>query len=458
MQKNEKSLKILLLNPPGQYIYTRDYYCSKTTKTGYVEHPVDFLILSGILSDGSFNIKVLDAIMLKLNTRNCFKIIKNMRPDVIVFLSGIVSWPEDFNFMRKIKNLLGSRVRLIGTGDIFLNSDTENLMSNNRWLDAILFDFTETDIVKFLKGEHNVRNIIYRNGDSIVPAKQNNLENTFHVPVPNHSLFLNIKYTFPFARHRLYTTLLTDFGCPFNCSFCIYANFHYKTRDLHNVYQELDVIHKLGIKEIFIKDQCFANVPQRAIHICEEMIRKKYDFSWICFIRANQAEEPLLKIMKQAGCHTVIIGVETGSPRIFSKFKPGLSHDKIRNAFTLCQQLKIETVGTFILGFPEETMADIKQTIDFSTTLNCDYASFNIFTSKIKNDLLHKKLLVKDQSGRIGNSCSSNLSFAQLRNAQLLAVKKFYLRPGYLFRRFMKIDSFYRLNSMLKHAWGLFYQ
>lgn len=34
--------KILLLNPPRTKNYIRDYYCSKTSKSGYSYTPVDF--------------------------------------------------------------------------------------------------------------------------------------------------------------------------------------------------------------------------------------------------------------------------------------------------------------------------------------------------------------------------------------------------------------------------------
>ena len=38
-------MKVLLLNPPGRRIYIRDYLCSKTTKSNYLFHPIDLLVL-----------------------------------------------------------------------------------------------------------------------------------------------------------------------------------------------------------------------------------------------------------------------------------------------------------------------------------------------------------------------------------------------------------------------------
>ena len=59
--------KVLLFNPPSRkFNYSRDYFCSKTLKTNYIEHPIDLLILSGILFD-RFKVEILDATVLSLD-------------------------------------------------------------------------------------------------------------------------------------------------------------------------------------------------------------------------------------------------------------------------------------------------------------------------------------------------------------------------------------------------------
>ena len=43
-------MRVLLLNPPGERTYIRDYFCSKTTKSNYLFHPIDLVVLSGTLA------------------------------------------------------------------------------------------------------------------------------------------------------------------------------------------------------------------------------------------------------------------------------------------------------------------------------------------------------------------------------------------------------------------------
>ena len=55
--------RILLLNPPGDELFLRDYYCSKVSKADYVYQPVDLVVMSGIVSRDGHEMAVIDAIV-----------------------------------------------------------------------------------------------------------------------------------------------------------------------------------------------------------------------------------------------------------------------------------------------------------------------------------------------------------------------------------------------------------
>ncbi|HBA25900.1 MAG TPA: hypothetical protein DCY98_00660, partial [Nitrospinae bacterium] len=83
-------MNILLLNPPGKKIYVRDYYCSKTSKANYIYHPIDLLLLSGILAS-RHSVDLIDAIAERLSPDDCLNRIANKKPDAIIALTGAVS-------------------------------------------------------------------------------------------------------------------------------------------------------------------------------------------------------------------------------------------------------------------------------------------------------------------------------------------------------------------------------
>lgn len=205
-------MHFLLLNPPGKMFYTRDYFCSKVTKAGYVEHPVDLLILSGTLSAAGQRVSVIDAVAERLSPAATEKRIDSLDIDAIVFLSGTVSWKEDFEFLSKIKQQ-HPRLLLIGLGDIFLEPEA---FIKNEWLDAVLSDFTSDEILRYAAGnDGNFDTVSFRRDRKICLASGKKNSAQFSLAVPKHELFLDKGYSFPFAHKLPFTTVLTDYGCPF---------------------------------------------------------------------------------------------------------------------------------------------------------------------------------------------------------------------------------------------------
>ncbi len=445
-------MHFLLLNPPGKLPYSRDYFCSKVTKAGYAEHPVDLLILSGIISSAGHKVTVLDAIVQRLDFVTAKQRIDRLDIDAIVFLSGSTSWQDDFKFLREIK-YSRPNLFLIGLGDIFLDQE---IFINNSWLDAVLLDFTTEDILHYFSGERsNLKNILFRDKGKVVVTHRQVDITEFQIPIPRHELFLDKGYTFPFAKRLPFATILTDYGCLFNCSFCLYPCLGFKLRELDNVFDELRYIRSLGIRELFIKDQSFGANRARTIALCEGML-KIAKFSWTCFLRTDIVNLELLNTMKKAGCHTVIFGVENANEEILKKYKPGTTRKNIEEAFRLCRSLGIDTVGIFIFGFPEEDKKSCLETIDLALHLQCDFASFNLFVPKvetpIRKDLIARRLLDKnqpevfDQSGIASVWGIDHLSREELNELRHLALRRFYLRPAYIMKRLIK--SFYSLAQL----------
>jgi anaerobic magnesium-protoporphyrin IX monomethyl ester cyclase len=447
--------KILLLNPPGTLPFGRDYFCSKVMKTGYVEHPVDLLILSGILAD-RHDVAVLDAVAEKMSFPDCRERILSSGVDAIIFLSGCVSWEDDFTFLREIKVALPEAL-FIGLGDIFYNP---HVFPQQQWIDAYILDFTGEDILRYLDGSRaSFRDIVCRDGEKIVkPALSAGAgpSKLFEIPVPRHELFLSKRYSFPFARHLPFTTVLTDFGCGFRCPFCIYSALPFKMRTVHNVVKELEYIHSLGIRELFIKDQTFAFDHARATELCRQMMEHAWNFSWTCFVRANLVTSSLLSTMKEAGCHTVILGVESGNDYLLRKYKPGVTKEAVREAVSLCRKMRISTVATFILGLPEDDNETIRETINFARELGCDFASFNFFVPKpgtvFAQDLPDG---VSDQSGIACVRGNAQVSAEQLVAWRRQALKEFYFSPSYILTSLTKIDSLAQLRMMFSSAKAL---
>lgn len=454
--------KVLLLNPPGERVYIRDYYCSKVSKSNYLFHPIDLLMLSGRLAE-RHELYVIDAIADRIDINSCYGMIKAISPDVVISLIGAVSLEEDIPFLERLKNDV---TQIIITGDIVLE-DPEKWMKRHTFIDAVIMDFTSRDIIPYIEGRYEtITSMVYRTVDSIRRTDYVRPKNEeFELPVPRHDLFKSDGYRFPFIRHKEFATVLTEYGCPFKCSFCIMSTLGSRYRNVENVIEEFKVLKKLGKKEIFIFDQTFGINKKRAIDLCRSMKEEEFNFGWVCYSRVDIVDEKLLREMKEAGCHTIMFGVESASEEILKKYQKGYTKAQIRDAFRLCKKYNIRTVATFVIGLPEETEETANETIEFLKEIDCDFASFNMAVPRmntplrqeaIREGLITPDLEIMDQTGSSIAMPTKYLTIEQVLKLKKKAIRGFYLRPSYLWKRLRGISTLYELKEQVSEGWAMF--
>ncbi len=457
-------MKIVLLNPPGDKAYIRSYYCGSTSKAGYLFQPIDLLMLSGRLA-GEFEITVIDAIADRLGADEAIEEISRFKADAVVCMVSVVSWDTDLRFLGRLKKN-DPRVKIIANGDVFFE-DPEKIFAECGCIDAIIFDFISEDIIHYLKDEcGKASNMLYKKDGRIVirrsapPAAGT----AFSIPIPRHELFLNRNYRFPFAKHSPFTTVLTNFGCPFKCTFCIANTLGFRYRPAEEVYEELLYIIKLGIREVFFEDMTFGLPKYNTVRLLELMISGKLNIGWTCFSRVDVVDREMLALMKMAGCHTIMFGVESASEDILRKYQKGCTKARMKEIFAVSRDVGIKTVGTFILGLPEDDRASVLETIHFAREIDCDYASFNIAVPRpgtplreaaVREGLIRKSSLVFDHSGGSISTISRNLSKEELSRLRKRAIREFYFRPSYILRHLTRMRSLTEFMGHIREFVGL---
>lgn len=453
--------RILLLNPPGNELYLRDQHCSSISKTDYYWEPVDLVILSGILSEKN-DIHVIDAIISNTGEDDCLREIQKLSPEFIIFLTGIVSWKKDFFFMEKVKQQ--NHVCCIATGG-FLREDYNHIMNKYAFLDAVLFDFTSPSIRNYVDGQRDSLNDMCIRVDGEIIKTPLSHYKTFEIPVPRHELFPLKKYRLPHNRYNPFASVLTNYGCPYHCSFCVASGIDFKYRPVENVISELDMLYNnMGIREIFFKDFTFGVPKKVARQLCEEITARFPKLSWICSSRVNVLDDDLLDLMKKAGCHTIQIGVESGSQELLDNHDKQISVEQVKKVFKSCRERGIRTLAHFILGLPGDTEESIRETIKLAKQIKCGYASFNIATPTYGTALRKKCIENKWISEEEGEFDSSNgfpvietpyLSKEKLWKLRNDAVFSFYIRPSYIFQKLAEVKSFRELRLLFKEGASL---
>jgi len=184
----------------------------------------------------------------------------------------------------------------------------------------------------------------------------------------------------------------------------------------------------------------------------QKMIDGRLGLSWYTCVRADMLDDETLGLMKRAGCHTLHIGVESGSEEILRHYQKKVDLKRIEEAFALCRKHRIRTLAFFIIGLPGETPASIGQTIEFAKKIRCDFASFNIasplYGSLLRNECIEKGYISSPEGLEELETSFQEISIAtpfitkeQLHEGHRRARREFYLRPSYLLSRLFSIRS-----------------
>ncbi|MDA3911878.1 MAG: radical SAM protein [Bacteroidales bacterium] len=458
-----KTNQILLLNPPGSKMYFRDYYCAKVSKAKYYYHPIDLVYLSGRLAEFG-NIFVIDAIAEKLSKNECVNQVLNLNPNVIVFLSSAPSYAEDMTFIEAVKKEL-NHCKIIATGDVFRDFK-ENALTDNPFLNAILFDFSSDDILSYLKRTTNkiIPNIIYRSDNKLIIGKEKHGKGEWQVPTPQWEKFNLNAYHFPFAQRKPFASILTDFGCPYACDFCPVSTLGFKLRPIPDVIEELKKLKILGVKELYIRDQTFGVNKTRTHQLLDAMHESDLKFSFTALSRTDVLEDSLLIKMKKSGCHTLMIGIESANEEVLHKHKKTIKTSETYQSIKQIKKAGIKVGGFFMLGFPGETRDSVCATAKFARKLPIDYASFNIVSPRFGTEFRKNAIemgIIETDHWETESSASKpiwkNQKFTneELFKLKVKAVRKFYLRPSYILQRILTVRTWFEFKNLFDEGKAL---
>ncbi len=167
-------------------------------------------------------------------------------------------------------------------------------------------------------------------------------------------------------RPRLFT-FSAGRSCPFRCTFCFHSNGSiYKQRKISKVLEEIAHFKEKHDFNCFIMyDELFSVNEARVREFCDGMRALKMDLKWTCSMRVPDVTEDLLRDMKDAGCPSIALGLESASNVILTSMQKKITRKQIEAAVTAVEASGIGLRGAFIFGDPAETPETMKETINF---------------------------------------------------------------------------------------------
>ena len=200
--------------------------------------------------------------------------------------------------------------------------------------------------------------------------------------------------------------------------------------------------------EFVIWDDTFTMDIQRAKDICDLIIQSgiKIAIQLRGGVRVEQMDEELMAKLKQAGVETMCVGIESAVWRVQKMIKKNLKIEKVEVLLDLARKYRITTIGLMMMGFPGESIDEIKESIRWASKSQLEYTFFSIVTPypgtelydiAIRKGYYSKDGDFKNMNVMIPHMETSEVQSGRLKWLQIQAYIEFYFRP----RRLRKLLS-----------------
>lgn len=255
------------------------------------------------------------------------------------------------------------------------------------------------------------------------------------LPLPDLSLIENHGKITP-------TPFLTSRGCPYDCEFCsVIEMFGRKVRTVDPEWV-IEGIRLAEPKNLFFYDDNFIMSKRGAKALLARMTRENLGIPFSAQIRVDsvckggRVDHDLLRLLKEAGCYLVYLGLESVNPATLAAFNKRQSVDDIAGGLAALHEYGIRTHGMFVFGSDTDTADSLASTADFAIDHGISSAQFMILTPlpgtrQFASFERQGRIFTRNWSLYDGHHVvfwPKNMSPLELQEASLEAHRRFY-RP-----------------------------
>lgn len=447
-------MKVTFINPPQT--------ASKYKFMGVIAPPLGMGYMAAVLEENQIPVNIIDGSALDMEWEELKNELKEINPKIIAITALTPTIDKALQTAEISKKTCPNALIVLGGYHPTFNY---NEVLKYEFVDIVTIgegEHTMLDLVKTLESGGDLNQVKGIAFDDVITEKRDLIEDLDSLPYPARHLLPMNSYKLLNMDTKM-STMVTSRGCPMQCSFCSSASMHgskLRLRSVKNIVDEMEhLINEFNVEIIAFMDDTFTLNKKRVLSICEEIKKRNLDVLWGCTARVDTLDEIILKKMRESGCITLFMGVESADQQTLDSINKQTTIKKIKESFEICRKEKIRTIASVVLGMPGDTHKNIKKTINFVKELKPSYAIFSLATpypgTKFYQQSFEKKLIkVKDWSKYTLISPildTVECSLEDLRKHQTLAFCKFYLRPSYLISQLI-MDG----PVLLKTIWGIF--
>lgn len=433
-------MKVLLIRPSGKRLYNT---AGPDIGLGYI---------SRALKGGGHEVRILDCLQRGVSMRDLPEIVREFRPG----LTGIKTYTKDLYEVGAIVEKLKATASppMVAVGGPHPSADPAGTLEMMPGADfAVVGEGEEVfpDLCTRIEDgcdldsvgrSGSVRGLAWRSKAGVTFTRARPVEEIDGFGLPDWDELSPSSYPKDYSG-AVYVPFMTTRGCPYRCAYCaghLVTGRRLRFRKISNIIAELrNLKDHFGVHEFCHVDDNFTLNGKFAREVCRAMIREGLGLRWRCTngLRLDSLDEQTLKLMEEAGCCSVYIGVESGSQRVLDRMGREAALQVMKEKVGLIARATgMHMLGFFIIGYPGEERSDILRSIELAASLPLDMASFFLFTPHPGTEVYEEL----EKSGRLKDVdwsawhydqvsvSNGNLSREELLRLQRRAYLRFYLR------------------------------
>lgn len=410
--------RVLLIQPPdGPSAESFDLAAAQKRRYSAFQ-PNGLLIIAEHLRNNGFEVKILDLNFLLLTTifnsqsftafdyveiwKNFLhKELDDFDPDLVGVTCMFTMTHSVFKgVVREIKQYKNVPIVI---GGVHVTNDTERILRDVEVADAACLHESEISFVRllqFINGEKSaekekITQIAMLIDEQFYKIKEVRSPTSEELSVlPSYDLINAGNYSMVGSIGSFMSllplqtrigTVLTNRGCRAQCAFCSVRSFNgsgVRSRSMESVVDEIALLYNdFGIRHImWLDDDLFYN-EKRTIGIFNEIVRRNLKITWDASngVIAAAATEEIVQAAAESGCIGLFFGIESGNPLMLRQVRKPGTVDKFREAAARLKRYpQIFSRGFLMIGFPNETLQMMTDTLNLALEMSMDWYNITI--------------------------------------------------------------------------------
>lgn len=333
--------------------------------------PLGCLQILAVLRNEGHQVKFIDLQIIDSGINDPEQLFDDSEYLLISTISMMLPWL--FRTTKLIKDKRPDKKIILGGPGV--SQISEEILKQVNSVDYVVEGEGETAIVKLINMLEdksfkielsNIANLIYRKNDKIIRNKveKKTALNSHHVD--RTDVHLN--------NYNIVSSIITSYGCPYNCGFCYKQNMwggRVHLKPLKQIFEEIqDILKRFDTNYIVFVDDLFFLSKKRCYEFFNMYNLGGYKFRYVILgVRIDMLDYDMLTNLNKTNCVSLSFGLESASNNILKKIDKRFTLDKALQTINLAKMYIPDISPSFIVGFPFESIKEFYQTIKLASTL-----------------------------------------------------------------------------------------